>query len=77
MFSILKSVIWIVGFLVVAGFVLNYFGYEINRDYFNSSKAECQQRLKECTDNLIHQGIDNVQCDINCASTGIIIKKIK
>lgn len=75
MFSIVKSIIWIAGILVVAWFVLGYFGYEINKDYFDSSKAKCQQRIKDCTDNLIHQGIDNVKCDINCASAGIIIKR--
>lgn len=75
MFSILKSIIWIAGILVVAWFVLGYFGYEINKNYFNSNKAECQKRIEDCMDNLIHQGINNVQCDINCASTGIIIKK--
>ncbi len=51
MFSILKSIIWIAGILAVAWFVLGYFGYEINRDYFDSSKAECRQRIKDCTDN--------------------------
>ncbi len=75
MFSILKSIVWIAGILAVAYFVLGYFGYEINKDYLDSSKAECQKRLKDCTNNLIRQGIDNVECDINCASTGIIIKK--
>jgi hypothetical protein len=75
MFSILKSIIWVAGILVVAWFVLGYFGYEVNKEYFDSNKEQCQERLKECTDNLIHQGVDNVKCDINCASPGIIIKK--
>lgn len=75
MFGILKSIIWIAGILVVAYFVLGYFGYEINKDYFTYSKTKCQERIKNCTDNLIHQGVDNVKCDINCVNPVLIIKK--
>jgi len=60
---------------MVAGFVLNYFGYEINRDYFNNNKSACQEKLRECQNNLLHQGIDNAQCDINCINPKLIIKK--
>jgi len=75
MFTLLKLVIWIVGFIVVAGFVLNYFGYEINRNYFNESKAACQERLNQCGKELIEQGIKNARCDFNCADPKLIIKK--
>ncbi len=75
MFSIIKSIVWIAGILVVAYFVLDYFGYEVNLDYFKISKAACQERVKECTNNLIRQGIDNVQCDIQCVDPELIIKK--
>ncbi len=75
MFSLIKSIIWIVGFVVVSGFVLNYFGYEINRNYFQERKADCQERLKQCRDELIHQGIDNAECDFNCVDPKLIIKK--
>jgi hypothetical protein len=75
MFSLIKSIVWIVGILVVAYFVLGYFGYEVNLDYFSQNKEQCQQRVKDCTDNLIHQGIDNAKCDINCVDPGLIIKK--
>jgi hypothetical protein len=79
MFGIIKSIIWIAGILVVGYVVLDYFGYEVNKNYFDSSRTKCQKRLEECTDNLLHQGIDNVRCDINCADTdaGVIIKKKK
>jgi hypothetical protein len=75
MFSLLKLIIWIAGFVVVAHFVLGYFGYEINKDYFNSSKAKCQEKLDECSNNVIHQGIDNAKCNFNCIDPKIIIKK--
>lgn len=75
MFSIIKLIIWIAGLLVVAYFVLGYFGYEFNLNYFRESKQSCQQRIKDCTDNLIHQGIDNAQCDIVCVDPQLIIKK--
>lgn len=75
MFSLLKLVIWIAGMVVVGGFVLNYFGYEINRNYFNESKVECQKRLNECRDELIHKGTDNAECDFKCIDPKFVIKK--
>ena len=75
MFGLLKAIIWIAGILVVAYFVLGYFGYQVNQNYFSESKQACQQRIKDCTDNLIHQGIDNAQCDTNCVDPSLIIKK--
>ncbi|MDD3497881.1 MAG: hypothetical protein PHH24_00035 [Candidatus Moranbacteria bacterium] len=75
MFGLIKSIIWIVGFVVVAGFVLDYFGYEINKNYFQERKADCQEKVKECQNELLHQGIDNAQCDLNCIDPKLIIKK--
>ena len=76
MFHLFKFIIWIVGFVVVSGFVLEYFGYELNRNYFNEQKDGCQEKLKECQGELIHQGIDNAECDFNCVDpNSIIIKK--
>jgi hypothetical protein len=76
MIKLLKLVIWIVGLVVVTGFVLNYFGYEINKNYFQERKADCKERLKACQLELIHQGIDNAKCDFECVDPrNIIIKK--
>ncbi|MCX6766072.1 MAG: hypothetical protein NT136_03900 [Candidatus Moranbacteria bacterium] len=75
MFSIIKLIIWIAGILVVAYFVLGYFGYEVNRNYFNESKAKCENRLSECKKELIHQGLNNAKCDFNCVNPKLIIKK--
>lgn len=75
MFDLLKTIVWIAGILVVTYFVMGYFGYTVNLDYFSNSKQACQQRIKDCTDNLIHQGVDNARCDINCVDPGLIIKK--
>ncbi len=75
MFSLIKLIIWICGVAVVAYFILGYFGYEINRDYFNTSKIECQKKLDECKNNIIHNGIDNAKCNFNCADPKLIIKK--
>ncbi len=74
MFHLLKNLIWLIGFIVVAGFVLNYFGYEINRNYFQERKADCAEKALQCQKNLIHQGIDNVKCDLNCLNPKLIIK---
>lgn len=75
MFDLIKSIVWIAGILVVAYFVMGYFGYTVNMDYFANRKEACQEKLKNCTDNLIHQGVDNVKCDVNCVDLELIIKK--
>lgn len=75
MFSLIKGIIWIVGFVVVAGFVLDYFGYDINQQYFSQSKKACLEEVKECQKEFIHQGIDNTQCSFECVNPRLIIKK--
>lgn len=75
MFSLIKSIIWIAGILIVAYFGLKYFGYEINREYFSSTRKQCEDRLKECTNNVFHKGVDNAKCDFNCVDPKLIIKK--
>ena len=75
MFKLIKLIIWLAGLITVSYLVINYFGYTINREYFQKSREECQKKLKECTEKLIKQGTDNIQCDINCVDPKIIIKK--
>lgn len=75
MFSLLKLVIWLCGLAVVGYFTLNFFGFEVNKDYFNASKAECQKKLDECKSQVIHNGIDGAKCDFNCADPKLIINK--
>jgi hypothetical protein len=75
MIGLIKLIIWICGFAVVAYFVLGYFGYEVNKDYFSASKAKCEEKVKECGSDVVHQGTDNAKCDFNCIDPKIIIKK--
>jgi len=75
MFSLIKFIIWIVGLVVVLAFILNYFGYEVNRNYFQESKVECEKRLNDCGKQFIEQGTKNAQCDFNCVDPKLIIKK--
>ncbi|MCK9379150.1 MAG: hypothetical protein M0P97_03325 [Candidatus Moranbacteria bacterium] len=75
MFGLIKLIIWIVGFVVVASFALDYFGYEMNRNYFQERKSECQEKLKDCQNELLHQGLDNAQCNFDCVDPKLIIKK--
>ena len=75
MFHLIRHLIWLVGFIVVAGFVLNYFGYEINRNYFQERKADCKEKVQECQSELFHQGIDNARCNLNCLDPKLIIQK--
>ena len=75
MFTLIKILIWIVGLAVITLFILDYFGYEVNRSYFDESKEECLERLKECKDEYITQGTENAECDFNCVDPRLIIKK--
>jgi len=77
MFHLLKNIIWIVGFIVIVAFVLNYFGYEINKNYFQERKNDCKDKVSECKSELLHQGIDNAQCDFNCINPKLIIREKK
>jgi len=64
-----------VGIAVVGFFVLRYFGYEVNMNYFNESKVVCQERLNQCSKELVEQGTKNAKCDFNCLDPKLIIKK--
>ena len=75
MFHLIKNIIWIVGFIVVSVFALDYFGYEINKNYFEERKSDCTQRVRDCQSELFHQGIDNVECDFKCIDPKLIIRK--
>ena len=75
MFHLIKFAIWLAGIALVAYFALPYFGYEVNLNYFNESKAICQQRLTDCSKNVVEQGTKNAKCDLNCVDPKLIIKK--
>ena len=75
MLSLIKSIIWIVGTVVVAHFILGYFGYQINFNYFQESKAGCEEKLNQCGKNLVRQGTENVKCNFQCVDPKLIIKR--
>jgi len=75
MFSLLKFIIYIAGLVVVASFVLGYFGYEVNRDYFSTAKKQCREELIACQKEVLYQGIDNAQCSFDCGDPRLIIRK--
>lgn len=78
MFDLIKSFVWIVVILVIGYFVLGYFGYEVNTGYFSDSKKNCQEKIKKCTDTVIHTGIDNASaCNLDCVDPQLIINKAK
>ena len=75
MFGLIKAIIWIVGFVVVSIFILDYFGYKVNNNYFNESKQRCLEQLNECKDEYIKQGIENAKCNFDCVDPKLIIQK--
>jgi len=68
MVTLLKTIIWIAGSLVVATFVLSYFGYEVNTKYFTQSKAQCQEEVKKCGGNVLKEGTNNAKCNFDCVN---------
>ena len=77
MFSLFRTVIWIVGAFTVVIFVLGYFGYEPNWNYWNSQKEHCSSMAMQCRDTLVRTGTDGAasQCQWNCGDFGLLIKK--
>lgn len=75
MFHLIKLIIFLAGIAAIAYFALPHFGYEVNLDYFNQSKEACQQKVNDCSKNLVEQGTKNVKCDLNCVDPKLIIKK--
>lgn len=75
MISLIKFIIWVVGFIVVSTFVLNYFGYELNKNYFDESKSTCMEQVNKCKTEYIEQGTKNAKCDFNCVDPKLVIKK--
>jgi hypothetical protein len=77
MFSLVKLAIWVCGFLVVSHFVMGYFGYAYNIDYFQKSKASCQEQLLTCQKNLIKNGTEGAKATEECRKiTCLDTKKI-
>ena len=68
MFHLLKAIIWITGAVVIALFALRYFGYELNRSYWDEQRTECVEMLNDCRDTLIKKGTDGAKegCQWNC-----------
>ena len=75
MFHLIKLILIIIGLSALAYFALPFFGYEVNLNYFNESKEACQQRLADCSKNLVEQGTKNATCDVMCVDPTLIIKK--
>jgi type VI protein secretion system component VasF len=77
MFSLIRLFIWLVGFAVVSYFVLGYFGYQVNLDYFQASKDACQKELLQCQKDLVKSGVEGARekCHIECIDPSLIIKR--
>lgn len=77
MFSLIRLIIWLTGFIVISHFVLGYFGYRINLEYFKQSKDTCQQEILQCQKDLVKNGVEGVKenCRIECIDPKLIIKE--
>jgi len=77
MFKLIKLIIWLVGLVVVSHFVMGYFGYAINFNYFKESQDGCEVKIRACKEEFLAKGYENEECKIqNCLDqTKFIIKK--
>ncbi len=77
MFTLIRFAIWLVGLAVVTYFVMGYFGYQVNLEYFQASKEACQQELLQCQKDLVKTGVEGVRekCHIECIDPALIIKR--
>jgi len=77
MLGLLKAIIWITGAVVITLFALRYFGYEVNRSYWEEQRAECLEMTNACRDTLIRKGTDGAKedCKWNCIDIRKLIKK--
>ena len=78
LFSIVKLIVWLAGVGVIAYYVLPYFGYEVNTDYFRDRKIVCQEQIEQCRKDLIRDGLAGARekCDIQCVDPAVLIKAV-
>ncbi len=76
-FGLIKLVVWFLGVATLAYIALPYFGYEVNWNYWNESKATCEERLRSCQRDLIKSGLEGAKekCDFKCVDTKSLIQK--
>ena len=77
MFHLLRLIIWIAGVLTISYFGMRYFGYDVNWNYWNEQKADCQQKLDQCKNDLIKTGVEGAKetCQWDCVDPKILIRK--
>ena len=78
---LIRTTIWIVGFIVIASFVLNYFGYQPNWSYLEERRSSCQEELNRCKNDLLEKSKrDDIEairstCSIDCISPKLFIQE--
>lgn len=78
-FFFLKLVVWLLGVATLIYIALPYVGYEVNWNYWNESKAACEERLRTCQRDIIKTGLEGAKekCDFKCVDTKSLIQKIE
>lgn len=77
MFFLIRILVWLIGFLFLAHFVLNFFGYDINTKYFQAHSQSCQDQLVACQKNLVSSGVEGAKntCVLDCLDPKLFIHK--
>ncbi len=76
LFGLIRFIVWIAGLMVIAYFVLPYFGYQLNLDYFKASRERCEKKLEQCRTELIRGGIEGARdrCEWKCVDPTLFIR---
>jgi hypothetical protein len=75
MFKVIKWIIWLVVVFFVARYIMGFFGYEINSEYFKYSQKQCEGNLKTCVTTFASSGSADSICNFKCVNPKLIIKK--
>ena len=70
MFSLIKGIIWLVGFVVVSNFVLHFFKYGIDWTAVEWSFRSCAEIVTPCQNILVDKAdaTDHANCNARCLS---------
>jgi hypothetical protein len=75
MLKIIKWIIVLAVLFFVVRYVMNFFNYDFNREFFLYSQKRCENNLKACLDKFAGKADENSMCNFKCVNPSLIIKK--
>ena len=77
LFLLFRLIIWLTGLVVIGSFILGYFGYQLNWNYFEDRKNACQEELTQCRKDIVKGGLEGAKenCEFECVDPKLLIHK--